>query len=475
MHNPLRLIRARLTLWHVLSLAVLLALFSIGVWFALRYQLEQNLDATIEGRASVLLQAVEIRDGVPILPDQFTTPAIQELDPDGDDDDDDWEEEDFIRLYDRDGNLVLDLSDRDERVPVQVPGMGRALEGDEFWFDVSGDDEHYRVLVVPVGGENDVTGVLVVGQTTEEISDTLESLVRTFLVAYPLSLLTAAAIGLFLAQRALGPIDRMTRSVQRISAEDLGQRLNLNLPDDELGRLARTFDDMLARLENEFRRQRQFTADASHELRTPLTIMKGAIEVALSREREASAYRDVLQTTGDQVNGLIDLVNSLLLLARADAGQIPIQREDVDVPLAVETALDQLRPLSDRAAVALSSAGPEVSIPADFTLFLQLLFNLLENAVKHTPTGGSVQVSWSVEPEMLQLNVADTGDGISPEHLPHIFDRFYRVDSARTSSDGGAGIGLSICRWIVESHGGAITATSEPGQGSTFTVMLPLE
>ena len=472
MRNPLRLIRVRLTLWHVLSLAVLLALFSAGVWFALRYQLQQNLDATIESRASVLLRAVQVENGVPSLPAQFTSPDIQDLD---DDEDDDWEEEEFIRLYDRAGNMVLDLSDPDEEIPARIVDAGDTLDDDEVWFDVSGEDEHYRALALPVEVNDDVVGALVVGQTTEDIDDTLGSLTRIIVIAYPLSLLTAAAIGLFLAQRALGPIDRVTRSVQRISAEDLGQRLDLNLPDDELGRLAQTFNDMLARLESEFRRQRQFTADASHELRTPLTIMKGEIEVALSRDREAEAYRDVLQAAGEQVNGLIDLVNSLLMLARADAGQIPFQRETVEVPLAVETAIDQLRPLAEAAGVVLVSDGPDVSIQADFTLFLQLLFNLLENAIKHTPHGGSVQVGWSVADGRLRMTVSDTGSGIPPEHLPHIFDRFYRVDSARTSSEGGAGIGLSICRWITEAHGGTITAISHPGHGSTFAVTLPVQ
>lgn len=469
MRNPLRLIRVRLTLWHMLSLAILLAVFSAGVWLAMRYQLQQNLDATVESRAAVLLRVVQVEGGVPTLPEQFLSPGIGEVDID--DDDDEWDDEEFVRLYDRSGTLVLDLSDPDEAIPARVPDMDRVLDGDTRWFDVSGDDETYRVLAVPLP---DGAGSLVVGQSTEEIDETLGSLLQIIAIAYPVSILLAGAIGLFLAQRALGPIDRMTRSVQQITANDLGRRLDLTLPDDELGRLAGTFDDMLARLEAEFRRQRQFTSDASHELRTPLTIMKGEIEVALSRDREAGAYRDVLEATGEQVNGLIDLVNSLLLLARADAGQIPLQKEPVEVGVAVETVIDQLRPLSDEAGVRMSSEGPEVTLHADFTLFLQLLFNLLENAIKHTPEGGTVQVHWSADAGTLLLNITDTGSGIAAAHLPHVFDRFYRVDSARTSSDGGAGIGLSICRWIVESHGGTITATSDPGRGSTFTVTLPV-
>jgi heavy metal sensor kinase len=276
-----------------------------------------------------------------------------------------------------------------------------------------------------------------------------------------------------LAHRALAPIDRITRTARQLSAKDLSQRLDLDLPDDELGRLARTFDEMLGRLETAFQRQRQFTSDASHELRTPLTIIKGQIEVTLSRPRDAAAYREVLGAIGEQSDRMIDLVNSLLLLARADTGQIPIQRDPVDVAAAVEIAIDELRLLAEEHDVRLSFDGQAATITADLTLFHQVLFNLLHNAIRHTPAGGSVQVNWSLGRGSLRLEVHDTGLGIAPEYLPRIFDRFYRVDVARARNEGGAGIGLAICRWIVEAHGGSISAKSEVGAGSTFVVILP--
>jgi heavy metal sensor kinase len=293
-------------------------------------------------------------------------------------------------------------------------------------------------------------------------------------IAYPVTLALASFGGAFLAGRALSPIDKLTRLARRVSAKDLSQRLNLRLPDDEVGRLARTFDEMIARLDDAFRRQRQFTADASHELRTPLTAIKGQVEVALRRRRDAAAYREVLQAVNEEVDRLIRLVGSLLTLARADAGQIPIALETVSLPELVAGAVEQVDPVAKQRDIELSaSAGPAVTLQADEDLLLQLLLNLLDNAIKHTPAGGRVTVGWRVNGRQVELWVRDTGVGIAGEHLAHIFDRFYRVDKARSRAEGGVGLGLSICRWIAEAHGGHISVRSAPGQGSTFTAGLP--
>jgi signal transduction histidine kinase len=231
---------------------------------------------------------------------------------------------------------------------------------------------------------------------------------------------------------------------------------------------------MIARLEDAFRRQRQFTADASHELRTPLTAVKGQVEVALTRPREPDAYREVLQNVNEEVDRLIRLVGSLLTLARADAGQIPLTLEGVDVPDLVAAAVEQVRPGAQQRDIELVLApGAPVALRADEDLLLQLLLNLLDNAIKYTPSGSRVTAGWSTDSTRVELWVRDTGAGITPEHLAHIFDRFYRVDQARSRAEGGAGLGLSICRWIAEAHGGSISVESTPGQGSTFTVRLP--
>ncbi|MBA2451780.1 MAG: heavy metal sensor histidine kinase [Chloroflexia bacterium] len=472
MRNPFRLIRVRLTLWHVLSLALLLAAFSGGVYFALHSALQDNLESGIESRSDVLVRLIQVENGLPALPLQLPPAASN-----GDDSDDELEEElddeQLILIFDSSGALLLDTSDPDEKIPSLSAEIQPVIAGSRRWLSVSGDDDTFRVLAVPINRDGITIGALAVGESDEDIGDTLESLTNIIRVAFPVTILLAAVVGLLLAHRALAPIDRITRTARQLSAKDLSQRLDLDLPDDELGRLARTFDEMLERLETAFQRQRQFTSDASHELRTPLTIIKGQIEVTLSRPRDAVAYREVLGAIGEQSDRMIDLVNSLLLLARADAGQIPIQRDPVDVAAAVEIAIDELRLLAEEHDVRLSFDGQAATITADLTLFHQVLFNLLHNAIRHTPAGGSVQVNWSLGRGSLRLEVHDTGLGIAPEQLPRIFDRFYRVDVARARNEGGAGIGLAICRWIVEAHGGSISAESEVGAGSTFVVILP--
>jgi heavy metal sensor kinase len=266
----------------------------------------------------------------------------------------------------------------------------------------------------------------------------------------------------------------VTRLARRISAEDLGQRLNLRSPDDEVGRLARTFDEMIARLDDAFRRQRQFTADASHELRTPLTAIKGQIDVALQRQRDPAAYRQVLQVVNEEVDRMIRLVGSLLTLARADAGQIPLAFEAVSLPDLVAGALEQVSPMASQRSVELQLVPSQaVTLRADEDLLLQLLLNLLDNAIKYTPAGGQVTVGWNVGAGQVELWVRDTGIGIASEHLPHLFDRFYRVEKARSRAEGRVGLGLAISRWIAEAHGGSISVDSAPGEGSTFTIRLP--
>ena len=233
---------------------------------------------------------------------------------------------------------------------------------------------------------------------------------------------------------------------------------------------------MIARLDDAFRRQRRFTADASHELRTPLTIIKGQIDVSLQKEREPEAYRQVLQAVNEEIDRLIRLAGSLLTLTRADAGQIPLTFESMDMAEVMDGVLEQLQSVATAKGVGLRlEPGPAVAIQADEDLLLQLMLNLLDNAIKYTPPVGEVTVGWRVNGTQVTLQVQDTGLGISSEHLPHLFDRFYRVDRARSRAEGGVGLGLAISRWIAEAHGGAIEVESSPNQGSTFTVLLPTQ
>lgn len=459
----LRSVRLRLTLWYVLLLAIILAGFSVGVYVVLRHNLYDNLDDSIRNRANTFLDIVRYEEGRPTLAGRVSwgDPSTGEH---------------FVRVFDASGTVTFDNSAAAGGVPIDPEAVARALEGETSTRTVKVDDEAMRVRAFPIERAGSIAGVLEVGQSQDDVSETLRSLLLILAVAYPVTLAVASFGGVFLAGRALSPIDSLTRLARRISAEDLGERLNLRLPDDEVGRLARTFDEMIARLDDAFRRQRQFTADASHELRTPLTAIKGQVEVALSRPRDAAAYREVLQSVNEEVDRLIRMVGSLLTLARADAGQIPIAREEVNLGHLVVAAVEQVRPMAEQQGVTVDvTPGPPVGLKADEDLLLQLLLNLLDNAMKYTPAGGRVTAGWGLDGEQAELWVRDTGIGIAREHLGRIFDRFYRVDRARSRAQGGAGLGLSICRWIALAHGGSISVWSEPGQGSLFTVKLPLD
>ncbi len=457
----LRSVRLRLTLWYVLLLAIILAAFSAGVYLILRHNLYDNLDDSIQNRANVLLGVIRYEGSRPTLAGR-----VSPVDPNT--------SEYFARVFDTSGAVTFDGVAGAGDVPVDTSAVERALTGEPSTRGVDIGGEPMRVRTLPIERNGEIAGVLEVGMSEDDVSDTLQTLLVILAFVYPVTLAVASLGGAFLAGRALSPIDRLTRLARRISAEDLGQRLDLRLPDDEVGRLARTFDEMIARLDDAFRRQRQFTADASHELRTPLTAIKGQVEVALRRPREAAAYREVLQAVNDEVDRLIRLVGSLLTLAKADAGQIPIASEAVRLGELMAAAVEQIRSVAQQQELEVAvQPGPDVTLQADEDLLLQLLLNLLDNAVKYTPAGGQVAAGWNLDGQHIEMWVRDTGIGIASEHLPHIFDRFYRVDQARSRAEGGAGLGLSISLWIAETHGGSISVRSTPGHGSTFTVILP--
>jgi heavy metal sensor kinase len=454
-----RSLRFRLTLWYIALLALTLAAFSAGVYFAMRASLYSNLDDSLDSRAEILSRLI-MRDGG--LDTGSLDPASA-----GD--------EEFVRIFTPEGDLVFSDLSAGDGPPADATAVAAALAGRESRRSEYNGDEHLRVLTAPVTENGTVVGAIEIGLTEDDLRESLSSLLLIIVIAYPLALVVTAGGGILLANRALRPIDRITRAARRIGAEDLSQRLNLKLPDDEVGRLARTFDEMIARLEDSFLRQRQFTADASHELRTPLTAIKGQAEVALQREREPDDYREALRVINGQVDRMIRLVASLLTLARADAGTTSIKRERISIGSVIDDAVGHVRTAAGDDGVSIEAqAADGLAVTGDRDLVLQLLLNLLDNAVKYSAGRGLVRISSRTANGSAEITVEDTGPGIPPEHLPYVFDRFYRVDDARSRSAGGAGLGLSISRWIAEAHGGTLRVASTPGQGAVFTLTLPL-
>jgi heavy metal sensor kinase len=293
----------------------------------------------------------------------------------------------------------------------------------------------------------------------------------------PFTILIASAGGYFLARKNLAPISDMTARADRISESTLHDRLTVQNPADELGRLASTFNRLLDRLDLAFERQRRFIADASHELRTPLAILQGESEVALSQpERSPDEYRESLTALQHEARRLARIVEDMFTLSRADAGQYPVTPRALYLDELVAECAHSVRTLAAAKSITLSveSAG-ELPISADESLLNRMLLNLLDNAIKYTPSGGKITVASSATPAGPQITVTDNGPGIPQEYHSRIFERFFRADQARTraNSGGGAGLGLSIAKWIAEAHHGALTLTRSDTTGTVFTVNLP--
>ncbi len=290
---------------------------------------------------------------------------------------------------------------------------------------------------------------------------------------------TVLALGLgggwFLTSRALQPVENISAAASRIAQGNLAERINVAETDSELGRLAGVLNSTFARLEAAFLQQRQFTADASHELRTPLAVLISEAQTTLARERSAADYRETLEACLDTAQQMRRLTESLLELARLDAGQDKLNRERFDLAGKARACLDRLRPLAAPRGVQLHADLQPVEVVGDPDRLGQLVTNLLTNAIYYNREGGEVTVSVRREDATAILSVADTGAGIAAEDLPHIFERFYRADKARGTAEGRTGLGLAICQAVVQAHGGTIEVSSEPGAGTTFLVKLPLE
>ncbi|MGI8688350.1 MAG: ATP-binding protein [Thermomicrobiales bacterium] len=456
-------LRLRLTLWYVALLAVILLLFSAILSVRLTDTLHDNLDDTLRNRANLLAGTITSDTGIPRL-----NSTRLPLDPN--------QGPQFVRLYDAAGNLVADIAAVNgpasaTPTPALAGDVAAALRGMKSIRSTTVDGERQRVLTMPL--RPTAQGVLQVGLSEDDIRETVRSLVTILATLIPLMLLIASGGGLFLARRALAPVDRITQAARAIEATDLHQRLPEPLTQDEISRLARTLNALIARLEAAFARQRQFTADASHELRTPLTIMRGELDVTLRRERDASEYRETLMTVHDEVARLQDLVADLLLLARNDE-PTPQPTTLVDLDAVATSVMTHLQPLARARDQTLTLAASAVTVSGIAGDLERLVRNLVENAIRYTPAHGTIVLTVRQEGTRALITVADTGPGIDPAALPHLFDRFTRADSGRNRAAGGAGLGLAIAQAIARRHGGAITVASVVGAGSVFTVTLPL-
>lgn len=359
-------------------------------------------------------------------------------------------------------------------LPLSLRAVQQAQHGHTIYETFRQGEERLRVVTRPVLESAEVMYFVQVATSPRHVDVSLERLRVWLSWLIPATLVLAIAIGWFLATTALQPVGEMIAQARQIGAGQLDQRLRVPRTGDELERLASTFNDMLARLERAFRRLRQFSAAASHELRTPLTVMKGELEVALRKPRTSEEYQQALGAHLSALNDMTRIVEELLTLARSEAADWAVEWHPVELGGLARQIRDTMRPIAESKAVVVEVPADEaIWVRGERRLLERLVVNLLDNAIRHTPSHGRITVQSSQHDGTACLTVRDSGPGVPAEELPQIFDRFF---SRRPVSDsaGSTGLGLGLCRWIAEAHHGRVEAASPPGQGATFTVYLPL-
>jgi two-component system OmpR family sensor kinase len=473
-------IRFRITLWFVFILAIVLAAFSGFIYFNEARDLQGDSVGNIQEKFARTLgyfrSAAWLNStlGLSDVPDN-NSPLQQG---------------DMLVIVDTNGQVVqtwgIKPSDKLVSDLVSTASHQRDLNVYEQTISITDStgktsDADYLFIVSFIFHGDTPVGALIIGSPTN-LSSQLQRLKVSLILGSLLMLVIAFTGGLWLADRAMRPVKTITHTAQNIEESDLSRRINLR-GRDELAELANTFDNMLSRLQIAFDRQRRFVADASHELRTPLTITNLEINQALSKNRSSADYQRALQTINAENERMMRMVNDLMTLARMDSGQAILQFEALDLSDVALEAVERMSALAERQQVTLETTElPELIVNGDRQYLIQMISNLIENAIKYSGSGQKISVGTSVrfdgKKEFASLRVVDNGPGIPPEHLPHLFDRFYRVDQARTHDDdssapSGSGLGLSIVSWIVEAHHGKINVESKVNGGTTFEVTLP--
>jgi heavy metal sensor kinase len=457
-------IRTRLTAWYLAVLAAGLIILAVSSWYGMRAFVIREVDGELLDRihdVEKLLDQPDLSLGLSeagaALRERFHLAAAADL----------------VQVSDGQGNWLY-------RSPaLEHNGVGlRSLTqlGQEPIFEVlevAGEPTRFATIRVPVRGR---VWIVQVAESIQELATALDQFGRLLRWLIPGLLGLAGVGGYWISRRALRPVDRIIAAAESISIHSLGGQLSVPQSGDELQRLSETLNRMLARLNESVQRISQFTADASHELRAPVSIIRTTAELAFQGRRSATESREDMRIILAEAERVTRLIDSLLLLARADAGEDGLQRELTDLPTVLRQAVEQCRTPADKKRLSLhSSPGDEpVAVMADAEAMRRLFVILVDNAVKYTPDAGQIDVRLEAGSERAIVRVTDTGIGIADEDLPHIFDRFWRADKVRSRGMGGAGLGLSIARWISDRHGWSIDARALPGGGTEFIVTIPL-
>ncbi|MBL8144608.1 MAG: HAMP domain-containing protein [Acidobacteria bacterium] len=453
-------VRVRMTLWYTGALAFVLVAYAALVFVFVRHALYRDLDHRLHEDIDLVQEELEVTDdgrlvwrgsGHPDEAEESTTVGGR-----------------WLEVWSREGALLLRSATGD---PLGLPAPQPAAEPRPV--TLSGGERRLRVAAAL----REVAGVPVLvraARSEEGVRRELGELLVVQGIGLPVALALAAFGGYHLARRALGPVARMAARARGITAERLGERLAVENPADELGQLAATLNETFARIERSVEQLRRFTADASHELRTPLTALRSVGEVGLEERPDDKLFGDVVGSMLEEVDGLTRLVDTLLALSRADAGQVRLAREPVDLAALARSAVQHLEDLSNDKEQQVRVEAPDPDpVLGDWPVLRQAVINVLDNAIKYSPPRTTIDVAVGGTALWAWIEVSDNGSGIAPEDRDRIFERFYRVDKARSREQGGTGLGLALAKWGVESHGGRIELRSEVGRGSTFRIVLP--
>lgn len=452
-------LRIRLTIWYSLIFAVSLGIFSSAAYFAMSHSIRSAIDAGLQRRVAGIRGIISSTapEGLAALKDELN--EFDEGQGNGG----------RLRLTDSSGQLIY-ASPKSDFVDTRRSGI---RSSQPFYSEIHG--EQFRVLRAPVEANGKAYEVEV-ATYTEDFDLAIDRFRRLLYLGLPLFLTLAALGGYWMSSRALGPVDEIIRAARGISITSLSSRLAVPKTGDELERLASTLNEVLGRLEASFHRITQFTADASHELRTPISLMRTNAEITLRKSRPEAEYRAALSEILGESEKLSVLVEQLLDLARADSGLTAFRLVRTNLAEAMDQAYRKVRVLADAKQLNASEHLPSepIWIQGDLAALERLFLIFLDNAIKYTAPGGQIEMHLTAHDGVAEAEVLDTGIGISPDAIPHIFERFYQADRSRSRENGGSGLGLAIGQWIAQTHGGSIAVESQISEGTSFRLRFPL-
>jgi len=481
-------IRFKIVLWHMLILSLALFVFGMVLYQNLHRKISQDTDDILRSRAKGIVESIDtyweaeqmdiaegnskvhftkedninfIRIAKRWVGEKISDPNLINI---------------VVRIFDAHGSPIassrnIPIEHLNSRIFYDVKKGADHFEN--AYLNVNERPSSFRIFTTPVMENKRLSYIVQVASPLSQLHAVLNNLEFSLLILLPLTVILTGLSGVFLVQLTLRPVDQMIETIHQITAENLKLRLKIPGTKDEIESLAKTFNLMIARLDGAFTTQRQFMEDISHELKTPLSVLKGELEVTLKRIRSTQEYETALQSSLEEVNRLAGIVENLLTLARFDAKTTALHAQNLDLNGLVKDTVEAIQVLAIQKNITLQlNSAHTVEVLADKNQLKRLLLNILDNAIKYTPSGGKISVDLRQQKDSADIDISDTGIGIPENELPHIFDRFYRVDKSRSTI--GFGLGLSIAQSIAMAHGGRIYAKANTPHGTIFTITLPL-